>query len=96
MLSKYNFGFNKKTTIKFQWYVLIDNFEQLFENCVLITQNTYKSVPDQTNSFNTSNNELIKIFRGFQVFEYALWQTLKTQKCRKSTENFLNQKNTQC
>ena len=34
----------------------------------------------------------MKIFRGFQVFEYALWQKSKTRKCRKSTESFLNQK----
>ena len=37
-----------------------------------------------------------KIFRGFRVFEYALWQKANTRKCRKSTESFLNQKNTQC
>ena len=37
-------------------------------------------------------NELIKIFRGFRVFEYALWQETKTQKRWKSTESFLNQK----
>ena len=46
----------------------------------------------QINSFNTSKNELIKIFRGFRVFECALWQKTKTRKCRKSTESFLNQK----
>ena len=32
------------------------------------------------------------IFRGFQVFEYALWLKMKTRKCQKSTESFLNQK----
>ena len=32
------------------------------------------------------------IFRGFRVFEYALWQKTKTGKRRKSTESFLNQK----
>ena len=26
---------------------------------------------------NTSKNELIEIFRGFRVFEYALWQKRK-------------------
>ena len=37
-----------------------------------------------------------KIFRGFHVFEYVLWQQAKTRQCRKSTERFLNQKITQC
>ena len=46
----------------------------------------------QINSLNTSKIELIEIFRGFWVFEYALWQKTKTRKCRKSTESFLNQK----
>ena len=32
------------------------------------------------------------IFCGFHVFEYALWQKTKTQKCWKSTESFLNKK----
>ena len=32
------------------------------------------------------------IFRGFRVFEYALWQKTKTWKCRKSTESLENQK----
>ena len=39
-----------------------------------------------------SKNELTEIFCGFQVFEYALWQKTKTQKCCKSTESFLNKK----
>ena len=38
------------------------------------------------------NYELLEIFRGFRVFEYALWQKTKTRKCRKSTEIFLNKK----
>ena len=33
------------------------------------------------------------IFRGFRVFEYAVWQKTKTRKCRKSTESFPNKKN---
>ena len=37
-----------------------------------------------------------KIFREFRVFEYVLWQKMKTWKCRKSTESFLNQKDTGC
>ena len=37
-----------------------------------------------------------KIFCGLPVFEYVLWQNTKTQKCRKPTESFLNQKSTQC
>ena len=40
----------------------------------------------------TSKSSKYKIFRGFRVFEYALWQKTKTLKCRKSTESFLNQK----
>ena len=35
---------------------------------------------------------LMKIFRGFLVFEYALWQKMKTWKCRKSAEGFLDKK----
>ena len=44
------------------------------------------------NSFNASNNEVMKSFCGFRVFEYALWQVAKTRKCRKSAESFLNKK----
>ena len=44
------------------------------------------------NSFNVSNNEVMKIFCSFRVFEYALWQKAKTRKCRKSAESFLNKK----
>ena len=40
----------------------------------------------------TSKSSNNKIFCGFRVFEYALWQKTKTRKCRKSTESFLNQK----
>ena len=76
--------------------MLIDNFEQQFVNFVLKVQNALRSVQNQINSLNTLKNELVKIFRGFRVFEYALWQKTKTRKCRKSTESFLNQKSTQC
>ena len=41
----------------------------------------------------TSKNE---ISRRFHIFEFAQCQKAKTRKCRKSTENFLNQKSTQC
>ena len=41
---------------------------------------------------NTLKNELMEIFRGFRVFEYALWQKTKTRKYRKLTESFLNKK----
>ena len=34
----------------------------------------------------------MKIFRGFRVFEFALWQETETWKCRESTESFLNEK----
>ena len=40
----------------------------------------------------TSKSSKNKIFRGFRLFEYALWQKTKTRKRRKSTESFLNQK----
>ena len=70
--------------------MLIDNFEQHFESRVLSAQNASKSARNEINSLITSKNELIKIFRGFRVFEYGLWQKTKTRKCRKSIENFLN------
>ena len=36
----------------------------------------------------------MKVFRGFRVFEYALSQKTKTQKCQKIAETFLNKKKT--
>ena len=54
--------------------MLIDNFEQHFESCVLITQDAQMSAQNQINSLSTSRNEPMKIFRGFWIFEYALWQ----------------------
>ena len=50
--------------------MLIDNLEQHFESCALNAQNAKKSVGNQIYSLNTSKNELIKIFRGFRVFEF--------------------------
>ena len=52
--------------------MLIANFEQHFESCLLNTKNACESARNQVNSLNTSKNELMKIFRGFRVFEYAL------------------------
>ena len=52
--------------------MLIDNFEQHFESCVLNAQNAQKSARNKINILNTSKNELSKIFRGFGVFEFAL------------------------
>ena len=75
--------------------MLIDNFEQLFVNCVLNIQNAYKSAQNQINSLNALKNELMKIVRGFRDFEYALWQKMKTRKRRKLTKSFLNQKSIQ-
>ena len=49
--------------------MLIDNLEQHFESCALNAQNAKKSAGNQIYSLNTSKNELIKIFRGFRVFE---------------------------
>ena len=52
----------------------VDNFKQHFESCVLNTQNPLKRALNKVNGLNTLKNELIKIFSGFRVFEYALWQ----------------------
>ena len=56
----------------------------------MITQNAYKSAQNQIKSL-TSKNKLVKVFRGFRFFEYALWQKNKPRKRRKSTESFLSQ-----
>ena len=42
------------------------------------------------------NGSKYKIFCEFRVFEYPIWRKMKTQKCRKSTESFLNKKITHC
>ena len=55
----------------------VDNFEQHFESCVLKTQNPLERALNQINGLNTSKNYLMKIFHGFRVFEYALWQKTK-------------------
>ena len=69
--------------------MLLKNFEQHFESCVMNTQNAYKSVRNQTNGFNTSENELLKIFRGFRVSN-MLYR--KKWEPGKSTESFPNKK----
>ena len=75
MLSKYHFGFNyKKSYIQASMLRFVDNFKQYFESCVLNTQNPLKRALNKVNGLNTLKNELIKIFSGFRVFEYALWQ----------------------
>ena len=70
----------------------VENFKQYFESYVLNTQNTFKGALNKVNGLITSKNSVIKIVRGFRVFEYALWQVAKTQKCVKSTKGVLNQK----
>ena len=65
--------------------MLIDNFEQHFESCVLNSQNAHKSAQNHINE-----HELMKIFCGFRVFEYALWQKTKAKKCWKLTGSYLN------
>ena len=70
--------------------MLIDNFEQHFVNFVLKVQNVLRSAQNHINSLNTLKNELVKIFLGFWVFEYAIWQKMKIRKRGKSTESFLN------
>ena len=88
------FGFNYQKSYLFQGSMLsfVDNFEQHFESCVLITQNPLKIALNKINGLNTSKIQLIKIFRGFRVFEYALQQNTKTWKRRKSSKSPLNQK----
>ena len=58
--------------------MLLDNFEQHLESFILNARNAQKSAQNKITSLNTSKNELLKIFRGFRVFEYALWQKTKT------------------
>ena len=81
-----------KVNFKLQQQVLLGNFEQHLESFVLNTQNAQQSARNQIIRLNTSKTELLKIFRGFRVFEYALWQKTKTRKCRKSIKSFLNKK----
>ena len=80
------FGFNNQKSYLFQGSMLsfVDNFKQHFESYVLITQNPLKIALNKINDLNTSKIQLIKIFRGFRVFEYALQQNAKTGKRRKS------------
>ena len=82
----------RKATIK----MIVNN-----SKCSLITlSNTLRVVswkhlilaPILAISLNTSKNELLKIFCGFRVFEYAPWQKMKTRKYRKSMESFPNKK----
>ena len=83
------FGFNNQKSYLFQGSMLsfVDNFEQHFESCVLITQNPLKIALNKINGLNTSKIQLIKIFRGFRVFEYALQQNTKTRKHQKSSKS---------
>ena len=60
--------------------MLLKSFEQHLESCVVNTQNAYKSARNQRNGLNTSENELLKIFRVLRVFEYTLSQKTKTRK----------------
>ena len=88
------FGFNNQKSYLFQGSILsfVDNFEQHFESCALITQNPLKIALNKINCLNTSKIQLIEIFRGFRVFEYVLQQNSKTQKRQKSSKSPLNQK----
>ena len=52
--------------------MLIDNFEQHCESCVVNALNAQKNARNQINSLNTLKNDLMKIFRGSRGFEYAL------------------------
>ena len=72
--------------------MLLDNVDQHVESFLLNTENAYESARNQINILNTSKNELLKTFRSFRVFEYALWQKTKSRKRRKPTESFSNEK----
>ena len=61
-----------KAAFKPQWQVLVSYFEQHFEDCVLNTQIAWESAQNQINNLNTSKNKLMKIFRGFRVFQNTL------------------------
>ena len=65
----------------------VDNLEQYFESCVLNSQNLCKGALNKVSGLITSKNQVIKIFRGFRVFEYALWQETKTLKLTKGVLN---------
>ena len=53
--------------------MLIDNFEQHFESCVLEqTKSLEKPSKSDKHSFNILKNELMKIFRSLCLFKYAL------------------------
>ena len=71
--------------------MLLGNFEQ-HKNCILDAKNAKKILQNQIISLNTLKNEFMQIFCGFRVLECALWQKMKTWKCWKTTESFLNQK----
>ena len=43
--------------------MLIDNFEQHFERCVVNAQNLFKSARNHINSLSSSKNVLMKFFR---------------------------------
>ena len=71
--------------------MLVDSFEQHFESCVLNAQNAKKSARNQI-SLKTLKNELLKIFRGFRLFEYSLWQKTKTLVAPKINRKLSKQK----
>ena len=76
--------------------MLLDNFEQHLESFVLNTQNAWQSSQNQTIRLNTSKNELLRIFCGFRVFEYALWQKTKTPEMPEINAKLSKSKSTKC
>ena len=76
--------------------MLIDNFEQHFGSCALNAQNAQKSAQNRINSLNTSRNELMKIFRGFWIFEYALCQKTENPEMQEINRKLSKSKNTHC
>ena len=55
-----------------------------------------KGAQNQKNSLSTLTNELMKIFSGFRVFEYALWQKNNNLETPKINRMLSKLENTHC
>ena len=58
----------EKVTFKLQQKVLLNDFEQHFQSCILNARDTYESAENQINSLNALKKELIKNFPWFLGF----------------------------
>ena len=76
--------------------MLFDNFEQKFDSCALSAQNAPKSAQNQINGLSTSRNELLKIFCGFRVLEYVLWEKYENPEMPKINRKLSKLENTHC